>query len=195
MINEIEFIIEDCPGIDIEKTIIADGATFRAKNRFQAGSILALIIDGSTENQTEINELLSHIPHCRVIVVFNKSDLPQLLDTLKVIEQIEKKAEIIDTIALSALTGNGIEKLLSIIYNEGLIDSSTSSGVGISAREEDELFRASHHALEAIDVFEMGTELAAVELREAYEAMARLGGEGYAEDILGNVFSRFCIGK
>ena len=194
-INEIEFIIEDCPGIDIEKTIIADGATLHAKNRFQACNILALIIDGSTNNYVEVDELLSHIPRCRAIVVFNKSDLPQLLEKSRVIEQIEKKAEIIDTITLSALTGNGIEKLISTIYNEGLIDSSTSSGVGISAREEEELFRASHHAREAIDVFEMGTELAAVELRESYEAMARLGGDGYAEDILGNIFSRFCVGK
>ncbi len=195
LINEIEFILEDSPGIDIQSSTIADSATERARNRFKASNTLILVIDSSTADHSELDVLVSHLPHCRIIVAFNKEDLSQELDKSPLIDRISKRAVVVDTVTLSALTGTGIDKLRNAIYNEGLSDSSTSSGVGISAREEEELHRASEHALQAIKALELGTEFAAIELRESYDALARLGGEGYAEEILGNVFSRFCIGK
>lgn len=194
-IQDIEFIIEDCPGIDIESSIIAAGATSRAKNRFLAGNILLLVLDSSNENNAELDALITHLPHSRALVVFNKSDLPQRLDKSLALETIARKSAIIASLSLSALTGDGIPRLLELLYTEGLQDNSQSGGIGISTREEEELFRTAQHAAAAGEALELGTEFASIELRESYEALTRLGGEGYAEDILENVFSRFCIGK
>ena len=194
-IQELEFIIEDCPGIDIEKSVIADGATAHARDRFQAGNILLLVIDSSTANDMELDSLINHLPQNRAIVVFNKTDLPQILDKAAILEAVSRKVIISGSLSLSALTGDGIPELLELLYSEGLKDNSPDSGIGISIREEEELYRAAQHATAASETLTLGTELAAIELRESYEALARLGGEGYAEDILENVFSRFCIGK
>ena len=194
-IKGIDFIIEDCPGIDLEDTLIAASTTQRAKTRFLTSTTLLLIIDQSDNDLNGINELIAHIPHCRVIVVLNKNDLPEKLNTIIPLEKLSQQSIVVDVIKVSAITGDGIEKLKNIIYNEALIDSSTNSGISLSTREAEELKTAAKHAKAGVEVLAMGAELAAVELREAYEALARLGGEGYAEDILSNVFSRFCIGK
>ncbi len=194
-INELSFIIEDCPGIDIKSSIIADGATARAKNRFQAGNILLLVIDSNAVNYAELTNLIDNLPHCRSLILFNKSDLPQNLDKATIIDSLEEKTEVIGIHGVSALNGDGIRELRDTLYKEGLSDNDNYSGVGLSAREEEELHHASNHALAAVEALSFGVEMAAIELREAYEALARLGGEGYAEDILENVFSRFCIGK
>ena len=73
----------------------------------------------------------------------------------------------------------------------------TTSAGQVSAREAVELESAAAMCEAALRLLGNGggLELVAEELRAAYEALGRAAGEGYAEEVLDGIFSRFCVGK
>ncbi len=97
-------------------------------------------------------------------------------------------------IALSARSGDGIERLRDELLNVAGRDQAGEDAFLARARHLEALSAAQDHVVAAGAVTSQ-LELAAEELREAQECLARLLGEVSADDLLGEIFSRFCIGK
>jgi len=102
-------------------------------------------------------------------------------------------------IAVSSLTGEGFDALLDAMTNA---NSSKHGGTGdslaaINARHKALLASAATSLRDAAELVQTSAppELAAVELRSALDALGRIVGATDTEDILGEIFSRFCIGK
>jgi tRNA modification GTPase len=101
-----------------------------------------------------------------------------------------------DDLAVSAVTGVGMRALRDKIVSH-LARKVTMSGVVLNARHKEAVARATaalHQAEVAIDVGG-DTEIVALHLHEARHAVASLTGAIGTEDVLGEIFSRFCIGK
>jgi tRNA modification GTPase len=112
------------------------------------------------------------------------------------------KSELVDAAALAAwearlvpvsvVTGAGLERLRAALYAR--VEELYRPGALVSVRQNDALVRALGAlalAEEALD----HSELCAVELRMAQDALGELAGDGVAGDVLGEIFARFCIGK
>ena len=105
----------------------------------------------------------------------------------------------IPSLAVSSLTGAGVDELLSAVRDR--LESTPSIGQELigstAARCRDSL----HGALQALDrarslaAHAAGDELIALEIREALEQTGRIAGRVYTDDLLDRIFSRFCIGK
>jgi tRNA modification GTPase len=102
-------------------------------------------------------------------------------------------------IAVSSLTGEGFDALLDAMTNA---NGSKHAGAGdslaaINARHKALLESAATSLRAAVELVQTSAppELAAVELRSALDALGRIVGATDTEDILGEIFSRFCIGK
>jgi tRNA modification GTPase len=106
------------------------------------------------------------------------------------------KADLWGQPGLSALTGQGIGDLLEQILAR-LSDRGTVSTVFSRARHFDKLGRAQAHLTSASGELTLGGqwEIAAEELRLALRALDGLVGRVDVEDVLGRIFSSFCIGK
>ena len=99
---------------------------------------------------------------------------------------------------VSALSGEGIESLRT-----GLLKAVLASNVGeasvvvTSARHRDALSRARKSLEYALDTLRSGKsgEFVALDLRAGLNALGEITGEITSEDILNNIFSKFCIGK
>jgi tRNA modification GTPase len=109
-----------------------------------------------------------------------------------------------DTVRLSARTGAGLPALHDALLRVAGWDADTRSEDVFLARERqlDALRRAQAHLAAAAEVADVEhgygnaqLELFAEELRLAADALAEIGGEFSADDLLGRIFSRFCIGK
>ncbi|WP_434990589.1 tRNA uridine-5-carboxymethylaminomethyl(34) synthesis GTPase MnmE [Xanthomonas melonis] len=103
-----------------------------------------------------------------------------------------------DAIAVSAITGQGLEQLHTRLRELALGDAGEGVDGEFSARTRhvDALRRAEQHA-DAADLelrFEQ-LELAAEELRLAQDALGEITGKLSADELLGKIFSSFCIGK
>jgi tRNA modification GTPase len=101
-----------------------------------------------------------------------------------------------EEVALSARTGAGIDALRD--YLKGVMGYSDSAAGGFSARRRhlDALRRASEHLGRARGCLGAGSgELVAEELRLAQQQLSEITGEFSSDDLLGEIFSTFCIGK
>ncbi len=125
-----------------------------------------------------------------VTVVQNKIDL-----TADEPEHLEENG--VTVIRLSALTGQGIELLIEHLKAIAGYRSDAAGTFSARARHIDALERAADYIrdarLQLVDT--RAFELAAEELRSAQAALSEVTGELTSDDLLGEIFSSFCIGK
>jgi tRNA modification GTPase len=159
----------------------------RARSAMQKADAVLILLEASQGlgiREREISdELPPGIPH---IYVFNKIDL---LDLAPRIEQKERDC----CIYLSAKTGAGLDLLRDKLLE--LIGWHQEASV-FMARERHvrALITAQSHLQRALKVTGQA-EILAEELRLTQEALNSITGEFTADDLLGEIFSRFCIGK
>jgi tRNA modification GTPase len=123
----------------------------------------------------------------RSLVVFTKSDL---LVTAEPLQPGDK------TLLVSAQTGQGLALLTQAILEKlGVVNASGGLEI-INQRHAQELWTAHTAAKQAHTLLlQRDLVLAANELRGAAEALGRIVGRVYTDDLLDTIFSRFCVGK
>jgi tRNA modification GTPase len=124
----------------------------------------------------------------REILVANKSDLfPKATN------------QHLDAISVSSLTGEGFEALLDAMTDAGGAKhlATGDSLAAINSRHKVLLESAASSLQAATELVQASAppELSAIELRSALDALGRIVGATDTEDILGEIFGRFCIGK
>ena len=100
-------------------------------------------------------------------------------------------------LGVSGLTGMGYDELVQVLAAR-LSDLGSGGGIALNARHREAMMEAAHHldaAAELLAVDLESLEVVAEEVRSAMRKIDRLVGSVDAEDILGEIFSRFCIGK
>jgi len=163
-----------------------------------------LVVDSSQDWTGEDSELLGKTRRMgSLLVVANKADLPGRTPR-KVIEQaiLDGESETLGSVEIvvtSALTGQGVEELRDrIIQAVGAGSNPGSEGELVTNLRHQQLLKES---LEALDRCRRAAaqqthhEMLLLDLYEALRPLDVLTGETDVEDILGMIFSRFCIGK
>ena len=159
----------------------------RTRSSLQKADAILILLDASlglgADDQKILDELPSDIPRLHI---YNKVDL---LAQPALVEQQGSETRIY----LSAKTGAGLELLRDQLLS--LLGWHQEAGV-FMARERHvrALLAASGHLQGAAGVGRQA-ELLAEELRLAQEELSSITGEFTADDLLGEIFSRFCIGK
>ena len=157
-----------------------------------AGLIL-FVVDASRPFDNEDKLILRELGGYRFIVVMNKTDLEPVLE-------MPREVDVDRIVRISARDGGGIEALRDRIFNlfitEGSFDG-RELAVLSQARHRDSLQRAKTHLNTFLGNFseESALEFVALDLREALNAIGEITGETTPDDILDQIFSRFCIGK
>lgn len=123
-----------------------------------------------------------------VTIVANKIDLLAR-------EARQPTHEGIPVIELSALTGQGLEALTAHLKTAAGWQGEAEGSFSARRRHVTALERAGRHLRAARNELPAALELAAEELRAAQEALSELTGERTSDDLLGEIFASFCIGK
>ncbi len=176
----------------------ADNAALRAVERAE---VIIFVFDLAGEDFRQGQELLWEVitlnPGAALIVAGNKTDLAGS-EPLKQLGQMLQ----CECLSVSAATGEGLDSLKWAISENVHISAARGSGaMGLHRRQKrcitaaaEALRRAAgllQNAAETADV----AELAAVELRAALAEIGQISGQVVTEDVLGQIFSRFCVGK
>ncbi len=192
------FIIEDAAGHDPAASALAQQASARARARLRTAALVCLVIDASRAVSPELNEYLKRLQGCRVILALNQSDLPARINPGEAAKVLSVNAGCtpLAVVRTSAVTGAGLEDLRQALM-AAAEDTDGDGSRQVSTREAAELEAAAAASERARALLreDAGLELVAEELRAAHAALSRALGEGYAEDVLANIFSRFCVGK
>jgi tRNA modification GTPase len=177
----VPFRITDTAGLRETADPIEREGVERARQAMSRADVIVRIVD--------VTEPWGPEPRNEEILAANKIDL------------LPGKASFRDSpfIAISCLTGEGIERLVDAIVKKarGNQPAEAATGAAINARHQTCLQRARLRLQEAEEELQRQAdpELAALPLREALDAIGEVVGAADIEEILGNIFSTFCIGK
>ena len=152
--------------------------------------LLVIVIDGSTELIQEDRDVLESARATRHIVSINKADLP-----LVTTNGVANGSRVVH---VSALTGAGLSDLSAAILEPfGNVDSDSVGLLVTDSRHYDLLVRAKDSLEESTSLMSGGAseELVLVGLHNALRFLGEITGETTTEEILGRIFSTFCIGK
>ncbi len=161
----------------------------RSLQKLKSADMVLFVVDGSKPLEDEdlyIYRLVEPLEH---LVIINKIDLPVEEEVVKAFPKALK---------VSALRGEGIEELKEAILEKLGVYAVDSMHVYISVRHETllkkskEVLKSIIDRLEKEDIF---PEILMLDLREAISYLEEIVGVISTEDILGSIFSRFCIGK
>jgi tRNA modification GTPase len=162
----------------------------RARAELERADRALILVDATADWEREIRTLLDDLASAvPATLIVNKIDL------LGAEPRIESGA--VTRVYISALTGAGIDLLREHLKACIGFEPAGNSALSARRRHLDALVRGEAHFREAVRQladFRAG-ELMAEELRLAQQALAEITGEFGSEDLLGRIFSSFCIGK
>ncbi len=187
-INGVPLHVIDTAGLrdtedEVEKIGIA--RTYRAT---ETAHIALILIDAAHGIGDKEKAILARLPHeITKIWVHNKIDVS--LEEPRV-EVMEGSVHLF----LSAKTGLGLDLLKTHLLSLVGYQQNTEGVFMARARHLDALKKVRQHLVNACSQINMA-ELVAEELRLAQEALSSITGEFTPDDLLGEIFSRFCIGK
>lgn len=187
--------LTDTAGIRETDDTIEQIGIARSKESFQQADLILLMLDVSEELSEEDKYIIEHIGEKRTILLANKIDLGAKA-TLDEIQQFLPKAKIIETSMVSDVGLEKIEEEIEQMVYGGKVSQGESLMV-TNARHENLLREAAvaiSDAAAMTAVYEP-LELIEVDVRRGYELLGEIIGETVSDDIISEVFSRFCLGK
>lgn len=186
-IEGILFKLFDTAGIRVTEDVIEKEGVIRSREAVKNADIVLFMNDVIGGFSSDLyNQLLEITSDERIIKVMNKIDLNRT-ETFRA------------DVKISAKTGEGIEELFSIMKEKAVGTQSYTEKTAIvsNLRHFDALNRAKEnlqYARKSIDEKLTG-EFIAVDLRNAETALSEIIGKVTTEDVLNNIFTKFCIGK
>lgn len=194
-VRGVPLILTDTAGIrDSDDEVEKIGIEF-SRQAIRAADIILCVLDASQQICDEDRDLINEIEQETAVLVLNKADLPQKLSA----ENLQLPENFKAVVKVSAISGAGIEVLEQEIEKILLDGSAVAAGSTIvtNARHEQQLKLALGHTREAISLIEADQpeEIVSTVLKESLDCLAEITGEAIGDDILGRIFSQFCIGK
>jgi tRNA modification GTPase len=185
----------DTAGIHQTTNVVEQQGVARSKAYFDRADLLLMVFDASQPLTAEDRELLDAAKDRQSILILNKIDLPVIMTPADLHTCVPQRP-IVQT---SLLYVKGIEDLKSAVLQEVLEGDVIlgDSPIVTNLRHHDALRRAGLALGHAIESFtqEMPLDLVAVDLRSSLDCLGEIVGKTTTEDILGRIFSQFCIGK
>ncbi|GAB4515992.1 MAG: tRNA uridine-5-carboxymethylaminomethyl(34) synthesis GTPase MnmE [Allomuricauda sp.] len=191
-IKGINFRFIDTAGIRETVDVVEKIGIERTFDKIEKARLIIYLFDGMAFDKKELQQIQGKYPNKRLLPICNKTDL---LNS----EQIKKiTSEIPDVLFLSAKLKTGIpeleQKLLSLVDSGALSGDTT---IITNSRHYDALLKALEEiqkVKEGLDM-ELSSDLMAIDIRQALYHLGEITGSVTTDDLLGNIFSNFCIGK
>lgn len=195
-VRGIPLILIDTAGIRHTSDEIEHVGVRLAREKADEAELLLIVLDGSKEPDNDDMEVLKAAADKNAVIIINKSDLGIKLSPDALPSTIRRE-HIVET---SARLCTGIEELKDTI--KGLLSgrSGYSDGNGImltELRHKLALESAAQSLRTFLRILESGEspEFLAIDIRSVLDSIGEITGEVTTEEILGRIFSKFCIGK
>jgi tRNA modification GTPase len=187
--------IIDTAGIRKTADPVEQEGISRTRDAADRARLLLIVLDGSSPWDGEDEALVRMIREDQsVIIVINKSDLPQKIST----HNLKKRFKEIPVLHTAVINNQGVQRLEEEIVR--LLDRDLGHGgenpVLISLRHEEvarQALSSIERASATADIQPL--ELVSLDLREAWHKLGEITGEAITDELLDRIFSQFCLGK
>ena len=186
--------IMDTAGIRDTEDVVEKIGVDRAKEYADKADLILYVIDASRPLDENDAEILHLIKGKRAIILLNKSDLD-----MQVTKEQEELPEEFPVIEISAKNVQGIEELedtLKEMFFQG--ELTFNDEIYITNVRQKTALQDAYAALERVNdsiAADMPEDFYSIDLMDAYEALGNITGETIGEDLVNEIFSKFCMGK
>lgn len=198
-LNGITLNVVDTAGIRETEDIVEKIGVKKAKEFLLKSDLIIYVIDASTKldiNDEEIIELLSDK---KIIILLNKSDLLQVTSEADIKKKMLEKKLYCSILSVSMKDLTGVKELKNTIHSMFLKGSLVfNDEVYITNVRQKAALQSALKSLELVlDSIEnqMPEDFYSIDLMSAYEELGYITGETVGEDLVNEIFSKFCMGK
>ena len=169
----------------------------RAKKAVLEADLIIYVVDSSSPLDENDFEIMEMIKDKRAVILLNKSDLPSVIDR----EQLEKTEALSGKkiISVSAKEETGLSELKNVIldmFYGGKVDFNDQVLI-TNLRQKDSLsacLRSLSMVMQSIDRG-LPEDFYSIDLTDAYSELGHIIGEAVEDDVVNEIFSKFCTGK
>lgn len=198
-LNGITLNVVDTAGIRETEDIVEKLGVKKAKEFLLKSDLIIYIVDASTKldiNDEEIIELLSDK---KIIILLNKSDLFQVTSEADIKKKMSEKKLYCSILSVSMKDLTGVQELKDMIHSMFLKGSLVfNDEVYITNVRQKAALQSALKSLELVlDSIDnqMPEDFYSIDLMSAYEELGYITGETVGEDLVNEIFSKFCMGK
>lgn len=193
--------IIDTAGIRQTDDIVEKMGVDKAKEYAKEADLIIYVVDASRNLDENDEKIFDLIYDKRTVILLNKSDLDTVVTEEMIRERISQNGvqKQIPVIAISAKEEQGIKELentVKAMFLKG--DLSFNEEVYITnARQKNALVNARESMKKVIFSIDAGMpeDFYSIDLMDAYESLGNITGESIGEDLVNEIFSKFCMGK
>ena len=196
----ITLIVTDTAGIRETADPVEKIGVERAKKSLDEADLVISVIDSSSSVTEEDREVIRLAGEKKTILLLNKSDLPAVTEAEEIRTMAQElKAGDMEIISFSATEKTGYEELVSCIkkmFYRGELDFNDEILI-TNLRQKNLLVKAAEslkRLKESLDN-RMPEDFYSIDLMGAYEALGEIIGEEVGEDLVNEIFGKFCMGK
>lgn len=193
-LNGVFLNLIDTAGIRDSEDVVEQIGVNKAKELAEKSDLVIFVADASKELDENDKEIINLIKDKRAIVLLNKSDLGTIINEKNVSEFDNKPV-----ITFSAKTGDGLDELenkIRDLFYEGKVKYNDELYI-TNARQKESLINAKNSIEEVIKSVEndMPEDFYSIDLMDAYTYLGQIIGESVEDDLVNEIFSKFCMGK
>lgn len=195
-IGGIPFQLLDTAGIRETEDIVEKIGVERSKESISQADLVLMLIDSSRALDTQEIELIKELRNKKVIYVLNKIDLNPIITQENLKEYVGDGQTIV---RVSAMKQSGLDALRETM-KEFTLQKGIEIGNGATIsnrRQKQSLIKAIESLDKVILTIDMGMpeDCVAIDLHDAYGHLGMIVGEALKDEIINELFSRFCLGK
>lgn len=184
----------DTAGIRETEDVVEKIGVNRARDMAKEADLILYVVDSSRPLDENDEEIISMLDSRKAIVLYNKTDLEPKVDMETLKNRVNRPV-----ISVSAKEETGIRELEKEIKNmffSGEISFNDEVYI-TNARHKEALMEAADSlglVKNSIEM-DMPEDFFSIDLMNAYESLGRIIGEAVGEDLVNEIFSKFCMGK
>lgn len=192
-IKDADFNLIDLAGLRKPSHAAEKEGVRRSREIASRADGVIVVLDASRPETREDLALLEEFRSRKAVLVFNKTDLGRKMNTREMAGRFGRHP----SLDVSALEGTNLGRLKSLLYRAFAPKIGMNDDVIFHLRQRLALEEISASVRSARLALDRGhsEELAAEEIRKALPVLSLLAGEIRTDDILADIFSRFCVGK
>ena len=194
MLQGISLRMMDTAGIRATEDVVEKIGVERARAYAKDADLVLYVVDSSIPLDENDEEILEILREKKAIILLNKSDLTPVVTK----EMLEARTDM-PVIAISARQEQGVEILeeqIKSMFFAG--ELSFNDEVYITNVRHKTALEEAYQSLTMVEksiAMEMPEDFFSIDLMNAYEALGRIVGESVGEDLVNEIFSKFCTGK
>ncbi|UAL52323.1 MULTISPECIES: tRNA uridine-5-carboxymethylaminomethyl(34) synthesis GTPase MnmE [Metabacillus] len=185
----------DTAGIRETEDIVERIGVEKSRQVLKKADLILLVLNYSEALSKEDEQLFEAVSGMDVIVIVNKTDLPQKAD-LKRVRELAKDSPVVTTSLLEEQGIDQLEESISSLFFEGSVGASDLTYVS-NTRHIALLSQAKRTIEDALEAIEAGVpiDLVQIDLTRTWELLGEIIGDAVHESLIDQLFAQFCLGK